>query len=784
MRFRPAVLVAVLIATAGAPDTVFAAFPGQNGQIAFTTNRDGNLEIYTMGADGAAPVRRTMEGGSDPAWSPDGQKIAFTTSPDGSREIYTMNADGTGQVRRTTTGGNDQPAWSPDGTKIAFTSNRDGNNEIYTMNADGTGQVRRTTTGGNDQPAWSPDGTKIAFTAGQDGNAEIYTMNADGSGLTNLTNNAALDAQATWSPDGTRIAFMSNRDGNNEIYTMNADGTGQVNRTTNPATDGHPSWSPDGQKIAFASDRFGLDVHTMNVDGSGPTNLTNNTGQSTEPDWQAINDTDGDALPDSWEQNGVDVDGDGTPDLDLSSMGADPDHKDIFIEVDFMAGHRIADAQIDAVTQAFEDAPVPNPDNDAGITLHVDNGSGSTMDPVAGTTWGSLSDQDSLTHQNVLGSDFTVGGQQRYDWSEFESIRQTKLLAIRRPVFHYVIAAHSGPSQRFAGISRGATGGAADFIVATHENCPAPRPPLATECAAHPELNSATFMHELGHNLGLQHGGTDEDARKPNYLSVMNYNFGWGLVVFDGVTPTSTSFELDYSRFNLPLNENQLNEQTGFGIDSGPLTAFKTIFTCPNRTTRYPIPLTTQQVDWNCDRTIFGSTGNVSSDASGNGTISQLSGPIDWNRIVFSGGGIGALNQPPPPDDTVIDEPTPDELQANRDLLEHGSPPPLDPPAKPKPRNGFTIGKAKRNKRKGTAKLTVSVPGPGDVQLAQGKKVKGDEARADAAGDATLTVKPKGKARKKLSSKGKAKVGAEVTYTPDGGSPSTQTATVKLTKKR
>jgi hypothetical protein len=62
--------------------------------------------------------------------------------------------------------------------------------------------------------------------------------------------------------------------------------------------------------------------------------------------------------------------------------------------------------------------------------------------------------------------------------------------------------------------------------------------------------------------------------------------------------------------------------------------------------------------------------------------------------------------------------------------------------------------------------------------------VKGDEERAEAAGEATLVVKPKGKAKKKLNQRGKAKLSAEVTYTPDGGSPNTQTASVKLAKKR
>jgi hypothetical protein len=77
----------------------------------------------------------------------------------------------------------------------------------------------------------------------------------------------------------------------------------------------------------------------------------------------------------------------------------------------------------------------------------------------------------------------------------------------------------------------------------------------------------------------------------------------------------------------------------------------------------------------------------------------------------------------------------------------------------------------------------VSVPGTGDVELAQGRTLKGDQARAEASGDIELMVKPKGKAKKKLRSKGKAKIGAEVTYTPDGGDPNTQTATVKLARK-
>ena len=57
---------------------------------------------------------------------------------------------------------------------------------------------------------------------------------------------------------------------------------------------------------------------------------------------------------------------------------------------------------------------------------------------------------------------------------------------------------------------------------------------------------AGTFMHELGHNLGLRHGGTDESNYKPNYLSVMNYAFQ-----FYGLIKNNSQGNFDYSRFKL-----------------------------------------------------------------------------------------------------------------------------------------------------------------------------------------------------------------------------------------
>jgi hypothetical protein len=109
--------------------------------------------------------------------------------------------------------------------------------------------------------------------------------------------------------------------------------------------------------------------------------------------------------------------------------------------------------------------------------------------------------------------------------------------------------------------------------------------------------------------------------------------------------------------------------------------------------------------------------------------------------------------------------------------------PPPPPPPPNGPSNDFTFGKVKKNKKRGTAKLTVNVPGPGDLELARTKKVKGAEKRAASEGSVKLKLKPMGKAKKKLADKGRAKVKAGVTFIPDGGDPNTKSKRVKLARR-
>jgi Tol biopolymer transport system component len=300
----------------------YAAFPGANGKIAFTSNDGGQAQIYVINPDGTGRVQLTQGPGAkfDSAWSPDGKKIAFVSNRDDPNpsgcspcnyEIYAMNADGTNLTRLTNSPGLDEdPAWSPDGTKIVFTSTRSSLIDIYRMNADGSGVTRLSFTGLAKTPAWSPAGTKIAYSDDDPDTQEREIEVADPSFATrsDLTNDPfAPEDSPDWSPDGQLLTLTSDPCGYDDecisyfggrvgADTIHADGTQQT-EIDFPAS--HPVWSPDGSRIALGHENCTYPGHiqcvsgdlvTMNPDGTGRTNVTHNPDgtYSGSPSWQPI----------------------------------------------------------------------------------------------------------------------------------------------------------------------------------------------------------------------------------------------------------------------------------------------------------------------------------------------------------------------------------------------------------------------------------------------------------------------------------------------------------------
>ena len=280
-------------------------------QIAFSSTRDGNLEIYVMDADGNNQIRLTNHPEVDyqPSWSPDGARIAFVSNRNGGNEqIYVMDSNGK-NVKLLTNGIlGSYPAWSPDGQTIVYSGyeheewvddDEEANVKIFLIAPDGSN--RRKLAGdipsSDGEPAWSPDSQRIAFVSWREDwtwTGDIGVMNADGTNQKRLTHTEVNERHPTWSPDGSRIAFSSVQEEDFVISVMNADGTNRMS-LTEEILDGrtqfniHPAWSPDGRTIAYRFAEGGLDpggIHLMTADGEHLKRLGDlHKGEDSWPDW-------------------------------------------------------------------------------------------------------------------------------------------------------------------------------------------------------------------------------------------------------------------------------------------------------------------------------------------------------------------------------------------------------------------------------------------------------------------------------------------------------------------
>jgi hypothetical protein len=315
-----------------------------------------------------------------------------------------------------------------------------------------------------------------------------------------------------------------------------------------------------------------------------------------------VKDLDGDGLPDCWETSGIDFDGDGTVDLQLCVMVdtngdgvadtlecADPNKKDLFVEIDYMQFHKpdpqalsqtqsVASVGVKSVREAFAAAPVcvdlgsPPCASGTGIRLHlqVDEqvsfttfaGTAAThvnqvaFTPCTGPASAALDPAQAVDFDTVKAGNFGTAA---------ERASGADTLSAKRLAFRYVLFAHNLVGNPSGGsTSSGCAEVGGDDAVITLGSFASTTVGGVTHNRGLTDQQAGTFMHEVGHTLGLEHGGHDIINCKPNYLSVMSYSRQ-----FAG-SPIPNR-RLDYSSAQLPeLNEGVLNELFGLsdeGLD-------------------------------------------------------------------------------------------------------------------------------------------------------------------------------------------------------------------------
>ncbi|MGE0479258.1 MAG: hypothetical protein AB7Q17_02180 [Phycisphaerae bacterium] len=337
-------------------------------------------------------------------------------------------------------------------------------------------------------------------------------------------------------------------------------------------------------------------------------------------------DWDGDGLLDIWESElgGIDADGDGNIDLDLHALGARRERKDIFVEIDAMAGRAPSATALDMVRAAFASAPVRNPQGPDGITLHL-----------------------VLDETGIARVDWPT------EWNEFDAFKAARfgtaaergdpnwanIRAAKMRVFRYCVFANTYDGSASSGLAE-LPGN--DFMVTLGGWYAGGGAPTDREVAG-------TLMHELGHTLGLKHGGNDHINFKPNFYSVMSYSWqmpaGWQV---DAATQQD-DWRLDYSRDQLPtLDEGRLSEAAGFGATPASYSNVQALHGCttqPSTTllTRLQSMRAGAWADWNGSGRLDAALLAVDlNDVDPNSPASPgevLHGWCDWNALIYTVGG-------------------------------------------------------------------------------------------------------------------------------------------------
>ena len=224
----------------------------------------GVVEREAAGA--SALVRLTFERGleTQPTWSADGEQIAFASDRNGNLDIWLLDIDGGAPVQVTRDPANDQsPSWSPDGRILAFSSDRDGGG-IFLVRPQEDAEVTPLTGYGRD-PVWSPDGSRLAF----HWQGEIHIVGVTGGEPESVFAGISSRPHLAWTPDGQSLLFWNRTAGDIQVYSLADESLATLGLI--PAGQQVAGIALSGNRMYFSRGPFGgaKDLWVVSLDSTG-----------------------------------------------------------------------------------------------------------------------------------------------------------------------------------------------------------------------------------------------------------------------------------------------------------------------------------------------------------------------------------------------------------------------------------------------------------------------------------------------------------------------------------
>lgn len=213
--------------TSGPWDDVDPAVSPDGTQLAFTSHRDGNWDLYLLDLLTLAVRRLTETPGYEghPTWSPDGLWLAYEAYSGENLDVWIMPIDlSQAPIQLTSHPEADYaPSWDPNGRRIAFVSHRAQSPQIYIANLDQPGdrfQKLSDTSGVSSDPAFDPSGKRLAFSVhGSDG-GQVWVLDVAEGGSRPIGQGRA----PTWSPDGGQLLTVMDFSSNSHLQVYSVDG--------------------------------------------------------------------------------------------------------------------------------------------------------------------------------------------------------------------------------------------------------------------------------------------------------------------------------------------------------------------------------------------------------------------------------------------------------------------------------------------------------------------------------------------------------------------------------